>query len=153
MGMHCFHGVPQLGHSQRCCLIELDEWTVTWIKQVDLPLPPSRPLLAQTLIYNHRHTWTSAHTHHPQRRVCTAARWNMAKKRPIILQTNDSSCGRPHHFSAAVWNHAVVGGWQLVSSSVALPFVYGTGHFKKTLYQQTVWVIVLRCHCVYLKDI
>lgn len=36
---------------------------------------------------------------HSQRRLCTAARWNMAKRRPIILQTDDSGCGRPAHFS------------------------------------------------------
>lgn len=95
MGLHYFHEVPQLGRSQGCHLIELDEWTATWTKQVDPPLSPPGPLLTQT----HTCTRTDAHTLHPQRRVCTAARWNMAKRRPIILQTDDSGCGRPAHFS------------------------------------------------------
>lgn len=42
----------------------------------------------------HAHGQAGAHTHYPQRRVCTAARWNMAKKRPITLQTDDLGCGR-----------------------------------------------------------
>ena len=40
------------------------------------------------------------HTHHPLWRLHTAARWKMAKRIPIILQTDDLGCGRPDHFSS-----------------------------------------------------
>lgn len=58
-----------------------------------------------------------------QRRLCTAARWNMAKRRPIILQTDDSGVGGLLIFPAVVLNPAAVGRRQLLSFSSL--FVYG----------------------------
>lgn len=70
MGLHYFHGAPQLGRSQGCCLMELDEWTVTWTKQVEPPQPPPRPLLTQThthtCIWTHRYSFTNADMHTDQ---------------------------------------------------------------------------------------
>lgn len=60
MGLHYFHGAPQLGHSQGCRLIELDEWTVTWTEQVDPTLPPPRPPADSN---SHMHAKAQAHTH------------------------------------------------------------------------------------------
>lgn len=140
MGPHHFSGAPQLGRSQGCRLMELDEWTVTRTEQVDPPLPPPRPPLTKITHECERTdthsqmqtcTRTAAHTHHPQRRVCTAARWNMAKRRPIILQTDDSGCGRPDHFSCRGSKPCCC---RLLTTGLLLqPSVYGTVHFKETL--------------------
>lgn len=48
MGMHYFHGALQLGCSQGCRLIELDEWTMAWTEQVEPPLPLPRSPLSHT---------------------------------------------------------------------------------------------------------
>lgn len=62
MGMHYFHGALQLGCSQGCRLIELDEWTMAWTEKLEPPLPMPRSPLSHTHVNRHH---KCEHTHGP----------------------------------------------------------------------------------------
>lgn len=126
MGLHYFHGAPQLARSQGCRLMELDEWTVTWTEQVDPPLPPPRPLLTQTrtCLWTHRHTLTNADIHTGRCAYTSSSKERVysCKVKHGKEETNyppDRWLGMWEAWSfflPEVWNPAVVGCWQLVSS-------------------------------------
>lgn len=144
MGLHYFYGAPQLGRSQGCRLIELDEWTVTWIKQVDPPLPPPRPLLTQTHMHVNAKTQThkNADMHTDQ---CTyTSSWKGSVYRCKVKHGKEET-----NYPLDRW----LGMWEAWSfflprfetlllsaadnwSPPLQPSVYGTVHFKGTLFER-----------------
>lgn len=148
MGLHYFHGAPQLGCSRGCRLIELDEWTVTWPEQVDPPLPPPRPLLTPN---SHMHANAQAHTNadmHTDR--CTYTSSSTESVYSCKVKHGKEETNYPPDRWLGMWE-----AWSFFlprfetlllsaadsQSPPPQPCVYGTVHLKRNI----VWMLRLRC--------
>lgn len=141
MGMHYFHGAPQLSRSQGCRLIELDEWTVTWTKQVDPPLPPPRPPAdsnSHLHVNAHIHTHKCGHAHRPML-IHIILKGESVQLQGETWQSRDQLSSRQMTRMWEAWSFFLPRFETLLlsaadnSSPPLQPSVYGTVHFKGTL--------------------
>lgn len=88
----------QLDHSQRSPLIDVDEYfdLDQAVKLSSASTQTSADSNSPTHARKDQHAHRPAHTHIILKGVCVNS--CKVKKRPIILQTNDSGCGRDDHF-------------------------------------------------------
>ena len=129
MGMHYFHGAPQIGPSQGSRLIELDEWTVTWTKQVDPPLPhPDTCWLKLTHTHSYGHTHRPMHIHLILKGECVQLQGETWQRRDQLSSRQMTvDVGGLIISPALVWTPAAVCCWQLQ------PSVYAAVCFRETL--------------------
>lgn len=151
MGMHYFQGAPQLRRSRCCCcLIELDEWTVTWTKQVDpSPPPPKQTPADSNCTWTRTRIHTNADMHKGQCTYTSSSKgecvqlqgetWHKKKRGQLSSRQMTWDVGGLVISPAEVWIPAAVGRWQLVSSSPA-PLFMPAVHFKAiTLIKTLLW--------------
>lgn len=127
---------PTASNSQGCCLIELDEWTVTRTKQVDPPLRLPRPLLTQTHTQRHKLTNAERHTDHCS---STSSSKESVQLQGETWQRRDQLSSRQITRMWEAWSFfrqrfenqllSATDNW----TPPIQPSVYGTVHFKGTL--------------------